>query len=141
MPPGAGHWEIGSRISLGDPLLLEEVLIRHPKLRVYIMHSGYPQVERTIALMQAYPQVYSDTGMLHAIMTKRGYEDFLSRMFDSGLGKRLMFGTDQIIWPNMIEIAIEMVESSRVLNDVQKRDLLYNNAARFFRIDENGKIN
>jgi len=33
-----------------------------------------------------------------------------------------------------------MVESSRVLNDVQKRDLLYNNAARFFRIDKNGRI-
>lgn len=140
MPPGAGHWETGSRISLGDPLLLEEVLIRHPKLRVYIMHSGYPQVERTIALMQAYPQVYSDTGMLHAIMTKRGYEKFLAQMFDAGLGKRLMFGTDQIIWPDMIEIAIGMVESSRVLNDVQKRDLLYNNAARFFRIDKNGRI-
>ena len=141
MPPGAGYWEIGARISLGDPLLLEEVLIRHPKLRVYIMHSGYPLVERTIALMQAYPQVYSDTGMLHAILTKRGYDDFLGRMFDAGLGKRLMFGTDQIIWPDMIEIAIGMVESSRVLNDEQKRDILYNNAARFFRIDEQGKIN
>ena len=141
MPPGSGYWGMGAKISLGDPLLLEEVLIRHPKLRVYIMHSGYPQIERSIALMQAYPQVYSDTGMLHAIMTRRGYEDFLSRMFDAGLGKRLMFGTDQIIWPDMIEIAIEMVESSRVLNNIQKRDLLYNNAARFFRIDENGKIN
>jgi predicted TIM-barrel fold metal-dependent hydrolase len=141
MPPGAGYWEIGARISLGDPLLLEEVLIKYPKLRVYIMHSGYPQVERTIALMQAYPQVYSDTGMLHAILTKRGYEDFLARMFDAGLGTRLMFGTDQIIWPDMIEIAIGMVESSRVLNDAQKRDLLYNNAARFFRIDEHGRIN
>lgn len=141
MPPGAGYWDIGSRISLADPLLLEEVLIKYPKLRVYIMHSGYPQIERTIALMQSYPQVYSDTGMLHAIMTKRGYENFLVRMFDAGLGKRLMFGTDQIIWPDMIEIAIEMIESSNVLNIAQKRDLLYNNAARFFRIDETGKIN
>jgi len=141
MPPGAGHWEIGARIGLGDPLLLEEVLIRHPKLRVYIMHSGYPLVERTIALMQAYPQVYSDTGMLHAILTRRGYEDFLARMFDAGLGKRLMFGTDQIIWPDMIEIAIGMIESSGVLDNVQKRDLLYNNAARFFRIDKSGKTN
>lgn len=141
MPPGAGYWQIGSRISLSDPLLLEDVLIRHPRLRVYIMHSGYPQIERTIALMQAYPQVYSDTGMLHAILTKRGYEDFLARMFDAGLGKRLMFGTDQIIWPDMIGIAIEMIESSDVLSATQKRDLLYNNAANFFRIDENGAIN
>jgi len=141
MPPGAGYWQIGSRISLADPLLLEDVLIRHPKLRVYIMHSGYPQIEKTIALMQAYPQVYSDTGMLHAILTKRGYEDFLARMFDAGLGKRLMFGTDQIIWPDMIRLAIGMVESSEVLSAAQKRDLLYNNAARFFRVDENGKFN
>ena len=79
--------------------------------------------------------------MLHAIMTKRGYENFLARMFDAGLGKRLMFGTDQIIWPDMIEIAIEMVESSSVLNSAQKRDLLYNYATRFFRIDDTGTIN
>jgi predicted TIM-barrel fold metal-dependent hydrolase len=79
--------------------------------------------------------------MLHAIMTKQGYENFLARMFDAGLGKRLMFGTDQIIWPDMIEIAIEMVESSSVLNSAQKRDLLYNYAARFFLIDDTGTIN
>lgn len=136
MPPGVGHWGTGAKIGLGDPLLLEEVLIRHPRLRVYIMHSGYPQIERTIALMQAYPQVYSDTGMLHALMTKRGYENFLANMVDAGLGKRLMFGTDQIIWPDMIEVAIGMIETSKVLTEDQKRDLLYNNAARFFRINQ-----
>jgi len=135
MPPGAGYWGIGARISIADPLLLEEVLIHHPRLRVYVMHSGYPQIERTIALMQTYPQVYADTGMLQAILTRDGYDTFLERMFNAGLGKRLMYGTDQIIWPEMILYSLEVVESSTVLTHAQKRDLLYNNAARFFRLD------
>jgi hypothetical protein len=50
------------RNSLGNPALLEEVLIRHPKLRVYLMHAGYPYLQETIAIMHMYPQVYADLG-------------------------------------------------------------------------------
>jgi uncharacterized protein len=136
MPPGAGHWGIGARMSIADPLLLEEVIVRYPGLRVYVMHAGYPQIERTISLMLQYPQVYADTGMLQALLTRGAYDAFLRRMFDAGLGKRLMYGTDQIVWPEMIERSLEMVANTDQLTDTEKRDLLYNNAARFFRIDE-----
>src|SRR5262249_24970614 len=30
------------RGSMGNPLLLEELLAKHPKLRVQVMHAGYP---------------------------------------------------------------------------------------------------
>lgn len=33
------------RVTDGDPLKLEPVLVRHPKLRVWIMHAGYPMVK------------------------------------------------------------------------------------------------
>ena len=32
----------GFRARLGNPLLLEDVLVRFPKLRRYLMHAGYP---------------------------------------------------------------------------------------------------
>src|SRR6266545_1207467 len=38
------------RTSLGNPALLEEVLIRHPKLRVYLMHAGFPYLQETKAI-------------------------------------------------------------------------------------------
>ena len=47
-----------------------------------------------------------------------------------------MFGSDQIIWPEAIRVAIEAVESADFLDPTQKRDIFYNNAARFFRLSE-----
>lgn len=45
-------------MSLSDPLLLEEVLLRHPKLRIYVMHAGWPNIDRIVGLLYAHPQVY-----------------------------------------------------------------------------------
>ena len=39
------------------PLLLEDVLVKHPKLRLWIAHGGEPWTEETIALMAEYPQI------------------------------------------------------------------------------------
>ena len=52
-PPGGVHI-IGPptyRVKLGSPFLLEEVLVRHPKLRVYVMHYGSPLVDEMIAML------------------------------------------------------------------------------------------
>jgi predicted TIM-barrel fold metal-dependent hydrolase len=45
-------------------LLLEDVLVRHPKLRVFIAHGGEPWRRETIALMGMHQQVYMDVGTL-----------------------------------------------------------------------------
>ena len=45
-----------------------------------------------------------------------------------------MFGSDQMIWPGIIEPAIRVIEDAPFLSDSQKRDIFYNNAARFLRL-------
>jgi len=45
-----------------------------------------------------------------------------------------MFGSDQMDWPEAIGIAIEMIEKAAFLTAEQKRNILYNNAARFLRL-------
>ena len=50
--PGAPY--LGSpkyRAQLGNPFLLEEVLVRFPKLRIYVMHYGSPMVDEMIAIL------------------------------------------------------------------------------------------
>ena len=47
-----------------------------------------------------------------------------------------MFGTDFMGYPRMIEACIGVIENASYLTEEQKRDILYNNAARFLRIDE-----
>ena len=54
----------------------------------------------------------------------------------AGFGKRLMFGSDQMIWPEGIGMAIEGIESAKFLTEEQKRDMFYNNAVRFLGLDE-----
>jgi predicted TIM-barrel fold metal-dependent hydrolase len=55
---------------------------------------------------------------------------------DAGFEQRVMFGSDQMVWPGVIERAIAVIEEAPFLNEQQKRDILYNNAARFLRLRE-----
>ncbi len=126
------------RVALGDPLLLEDLLVRRPKLRVFIMHGGEPWRRETIALMQMYEQLYMDVAVIDwigGIEARPRFHGFLREVFASGLGKRIMFGTDQMNWPEAIGMAIESVESADFLSEQQKRDIFYNNAARFLRLE------
>ena len=50
--------------SMGNPLLLEDLLARHPKLRVQIMHAGYPMIDNLLTLLQANSHVYVDVAGL-----------------------------------------------------------------------------
>ena len=55
-------------------------------------------------------------------------------MVDAGFGTRIMFGSDQMVWPEAIERSIETINRASFLSEKQKRDILYNNAARFLRL-------
>ena len=123
------------RVTLGNPKLLEEVLIRHPKLRIYIMHAGWPYLAETKALMYMYPQVYADLAAIDWLIPREEFHDYLQSLMRCGFGKRLMFGTDQGFWPEGIGMAVEGIESAPFLTSEQKRDIFYNNAVRFLKLD------
>ncbi|HEX7070170.1 MAG TPA: amidohydrolase family protein [Rhodothermales bacterium] len=76
------------RNALGNPALLEEVLIRHPNLRIYLMHAGFPYEQETIAVMHMYPQVYADLGVLDWSRPREEFHDYLRTLIRSGFGKR-----------------------------------------------------
>jgi len=46
----------------------------------------------------------------------------------------ILFGSDQTIWPQGIGLAIDTINEAPFLTAAQKRDILYNNAARFLRL-------
>ena len=122
------------RLSAGHPLLLEEVLVRHPKLRIYIENAGYPFLHEIVALMRYYRQVHADLSIITWIIPREAFHDYLSALVRTGLGKRLMFGTDG--QPAQVGQAVERIESASFLTDDQKRDIFYNNAARFLRLSD-----
>jgi len=132
---GIGPYLPGFRSAKGSPLLLEDVLINHPKLRLFVENSGYPFLDDMIAMMYQYPQLYGDVSTITWIIPRSAFYDYLKTLVDAGLGKRLMFGSDQMRWPEMIEKGIKAIEEADFLTEEQKRDILYNNAARFLQLN------
>jgi uncharacterized protein len=135
-PGGAYDDSPNYRAALSNPLLLEEVLIRHPKLRIYVMHAGWPMIDQMIALMWAHPQVYVDIAVIDWAIPRKEFHAYLRRIVEAGFEKRIMFGSDQMVWPEAIGMAVEGIESAAFLTKDQKRDIFYNNAVKFFRLDK-----
>ncbi len=121
------------RLTAGHPLLLEEVLVRHPRLRIYLEGAGYPFLHDMLALMYQYPQVYADLSVVNWI-PREAFHEYLRALVRAGFGERLMFGTDG--GPTRLPQAVEAIESASFLTDEQKADIFYNNAARFLRLSD-----
>jgi predicted TIM-barrel fold metal-dependent hydrolase len=132
--PGITEGSPKFRVSVGNPLLLEELLNRHPKLRVWIAHMGFPYLEEMIGILNVYPRVYVDTGAIDWIERGEAFASYLKTLVMYGFEKRIMFGSDQMTWPDAIGMAVEAIEKADFLSAEQKRDILYNNAARFLRL-------
>jgi len=121
------------RMSVGDPLLLEEVLVKHQHLRLYVMHAGWPRFESMIALLSVHPGVYVDIAALQseAVMPRPAYYRYLRGLVESGFAKRIMFGSD---FPDQVGAGIDAIVAADFLTGEQKSDILCNNAARFLRL-------
>lgn len=87
-------------------------------------------------MLYSHPQVYVDIADLTPYQPRQAFYNYLQRIVEAGFGNRVMFGSDQMVWPEAIERAIASIEEAPFLSEQQKRDILYNNAARFLRLSE-----
>jgi predicted TIM-barrel fold metal-dependent hydrolase len=136
-PPGAPYLGFANyRAKLHSALSMEEALLKHPKLRVYAMHAGWPMLDDMIATLYTHPQLYVDLGVIDYILPKKEFYYYLERLVNAGFEKRIMFGSDNMVWPESIGIAIDNIENAPFLTSQQKRDIFFNNAARFLRLND-----
>ena len=122
-------------IESGRPLRIEPVLRKHPKLKVQLMHMGFPFLEETKALLNVYPQLYVDVSAIDWLVPKEEFYNYLRSLIIAGFEKRIMYGSDQMIWEDAIPISIKRIENASFLTSKQKEDIFYNNAKRFFQLD------
>lgn len=123
------------RASLGQPFLLEDMLARHPQLKIWVMHAGYPMIDQMIALMGANAYVYVDLAGFIWSYPLEEIHAYLRRLVQAGFAKRILYGTDLMIWPELLETSIGVIENANYLSEDQKRDILFNNAVRFFNLN------
>jgi len=124
------------RIALGDPFLIEDILVKYPKLKIYLMHAGENFYENTLRMMDGYPNLYADLGdelWLHP-MTMDFAVKFLKSAKTYGLLNRVMFGSDQMLWPSAITSSINFLNSLDFLTKDEKEMILYKNASVFLGI-------
>jgi hypothetical protein len=123
-------------VELSNPLLLEPVLKKYPRLRVSIMHYGEPFIDELIAMMYHYPQIYIDLGGIQWCYPEEYfYENHLKPLVNAGFGQRIMFGSDAFLWPELIERSVDIINGAEFLSYEQKSDIFYNNASRFLRLE------
>lgn len=121
-------------VHLGSPMRVAEVMRRHPNLRIYLENAGWPFLEEVTSLMYQYPGVYADLSTIAHLFPRENFHAYLRDLVENGLGKRLMFGSDQMLWPEVIGEVVEAINSAEFLSLEQKADIFYNNAARFLRL-------
>ncbi len=95
------------RASLSNPLLLEDVLVKYPNLRISVMHYGAPFVDEMIAILGSHPQVYIDIGGIQWYYPREFFYSHLKKFIDAGL-----------IDVNMVDptIQVDLVNSSAKKN-------------------------
>lgn len=126
----------GMRTYNANPLQLEDILIKFPDIKIYIMHGGWPYVEDIKALMYAHPNIYVDIAVLNWLLPKNEFFDYLKSLMNAGFGNRIMFGSDQMVWPETIDVAVGTLNSADFLTLEQKEDIFYDNAAKFLGLSE-----
>lgn len=121
------------RAALANPLLLEEALLRHPSVRVAVVHSGWPMADEMVTILYHHPQVYAEVGLLQVttLFPRSAYYAFLQRLVRAGFGDRILFGSDA-----SLSEGIDAILEADFLTDQEKGDILCGNAARFLRLDE-----
>lgn len=116
-----------------NPELLRPILEQYPDLKIYLMHYGGEYSDEAIELMKAYPQIYCEMTATSLFMPKALLEPNLRKLYEAGLGDRLMFGSDYF---GTVEQHLQVILDIHWLSDDQKRDIFYNNAARFLGLSQ-----
>ena len=74
------------------PILLEDVAMKHPSLKMIIAHMGHPWIEDTIVLIRKQPNFYADISALHYRPWQ--FYNALIMAKEYGVLRKLLFGSD-----------------------------------------------
>jgi predicted TIM-barrel fold metal-dependent hydrolase len=111
----------------GRPMLVDEVAIDFPALRINLSHTGWPWVEEWCSMLWRHPNVYGDVSAYFP----RSLDDRLVRFMDSSRGRdKVLFGTNGM--------GLERCRSEILALDIRdetKQAVMRDNVLRFLNLD------
>ncbi len=79
-------------LKYSNPILLEDIAVACPDLRMIISHMGHPWESECVVLIRKHPNLYADTSALH-YRPWRHYQAFMTAL-EYGVEHKLIFGSD-----------------------------------------------
>ena len=79
-------------LKYANPILLEDIAIACPGLRMIISHMGHPWETECVVLIRKHPNLYANVSMLH-YRPLRHYQAFMTAL-EYGVEHKLIFGSD-----------------------------------------------
>ncbi|MFO0880776.1 MAG: amidohydrolase family protein [Gemmataceae bacterium] len=79
-------------LKYSNPILLEDIAVACPRLRMIISHMGHPWETECVVLIRKHPQLFADTSALH-YRPLRHFQAFMTAL-EYGVEHKLIFGSD-----------------------------------------------
>jgi predicted TIM-barrel fold metal-dependent hydrolase len=122
------------RVSLCDPLLVEDVAVAYPDLKIVMAHMGYPFTEHASYMLYAHSNVYLDVAVVNWCLGRAGFQSLLRQVFETVGPDKILFGSDQMNVPQMIPVGVSAIQEAPFLSEEDKRKILGDNARRLLGI-------
>ncbi|MFC4660725.1 amidohydrolase family protein [Oceanobacillus aidingensis] len=92
-------WQPDAPAKYSKPINFEEVAINYPELKFCLAHFGWPWIDETIMLLLKYPNVYTDTSLLHMDDASSFFKQLFTKnmgplWIERNLQDKVMFGTN-----------------------------------------------
>ncbi|NKB68846.1 MAG: amidohydrolase family protein [Candidatus Latescibacteria bacterium] len=79
-------------LKYANPIMLEDIAVACPDLRMIIAHMGHPWEDECVVLIRKHPHLYTNISALH-YRPLRHYQAFMSAL-EYGVEHKLIFGSD-----------------------------------------------
>lgn len=127
------------RVSLCDPLLLEDVAVAFPRLKIVMAHMSFPFTEQATYMLFAHSNVYMDVAVVNWCIGRAGFHRLLRQVTEAVGSDKILFGSDQMNMPQMIPVGVTAIQEASFLSEEDNRKILGGNARKLLGINVAGE--
>ena len=125
-----------------NPRMLDSILVKWPDVNFNAAHFGISNHEDfnfeddMIDMMSKYENLFVDIGatVWWDSTGNRKTSDFIIRAISEGVEDKILYGSDEMVWPDAVTVSINYVKNANFLTVIQKKKILYWNAAEYLKL-------